>query len=166
MVASCSCVSGTVSSPSIRSIAAMIHFAVRCSNEWPAELDHDARIGRQISLADNSADGAFAADQNGFDVAAVLVANQVCRKTRSARKVDDLDIVAGIIEQFAGSGLFVHEMRRNQCKVAGAEPPQQVVEWPFDAVRCCSAQPSHPWTRSSGIDQNRLQQAYVCTSAQ
>jgi len=46
-------------------------------HERSAELDHDARIGWQISLADNSADGAFAADQNGFDVAAVLVGNLV-----------------------------------------------------------------------------------------
>jgi len=46
-------------------------------HERSAELDHDARKGRQISLADNSADRAFAADQNGFDVAAVLVGNLV-----------------------------------------------------------------------------------------
>jgi hypothetical protein len=36
MVASCSCVSGTASVSSVRSIAEMIHFAVRCSIEWIA----------------------------------------------------------------------------------------------------------------------------------
>ena len=112
--------------------------------ERPAELDHDARIGRQISLADNSPDGAFAADQNGFDVAAVFVGDEICRKTRSARKVDDLDIVAGIIEQVVCRSLFVREMRPNQRKVAGAEPPQQVVEGPFWVVRNVSASCSHP----------------------
>jgi hypothetical protein len=58
--------------------------------------------------------------------------------------VDDLDIVAGIIEQIAGPGLLVHEMRRNQCKVAGAEPPQQVVEWPSDVFRSVSTSRCHP----------------------
>jgi hypothetical protein len=43
--------------------------------------------------------------------------------------MDDLDVVARIIEQVAGTGLFMHKMRLNQCKVAGAEPPQQIVVW-------------------------------------
>src|ERR1700680_1827232 len=99
-------------------------------HQRPAELDRDAGIRRQISLADNSADGAFTADQNGFDVAAVFVGNEVRRKTLPAWKVDDLDVVARIIKQGAGAGLFVHEVRLNQRKVAGAEPPQQIVVWP------------------------------------
>src|SRR3984893_6035266 len=45
-------------------------------HERPAELDHDAGIGRQKPLADDATDGALAADQNGFDVAAVLAGNQ------------------------------------------------------------------------------------------
>jgi hypothetical protein len=40
----------------------------------------------------------------------------------------------------------VRKMRRNQRKVAGAEPPQQVVERPSDAIRRCSAQRSQSWT--------------------
>src|SRR6202011_230735 len=31
----------------------------------------------------------------------------------------------------AGLRLFLHQMRRDQRKIAGAEPPQQVIEWPF-----------------------------------
>ena len=68
------------------------------SHEGPAAFDRDAGIGRQISLTDNAADRALAADENGFDVAAVLVGNKVRGKARSARKVDDFDVVAGIIE--------------------------------------------------------------------
>src|SRR5260370_9573465 len=60
----------------------------RQANERPAEIDHDAGIGRQMSLADDTADGAFAADENGFDVAAVLSGYQKARQTRAARKMD------------------------------------------------------------------------------
>jgi len=55
-------------------------------HERAAEFDHDTGVGRQVSLADDSADGAFAADQDGFDIAAVLVGNQIGRETRSAGK--------------------------------------------------------------------------------
>jgi hypothetical protein len=58
--------------------------------------------------------------------------------------VDDLDIVAGIIEQVAGLGSFGREMRRDQRKIPGAEPPQQIVEWPFDAAGSVFASRCHP----------------------
>jgi hypothetical protein len=35
-------------------------------------------------------------------------------------------------------------MGRDQGKVAGAEPPQQIVEWPFDVVRSDSTVRYHP----------------------
>ncbi len=44
-------------------------------------------------------------------------------------------MVARIIEQFVGLGLFIREMWRDQSKVAGAEPPQQVVEQPSGVVQ-------------------------------
>ena len=136
-------------------------------HERPAELDQDAGIGRQISLADNSADGAFAADQNGFDVAAVLVGDQIGRKSRSARKVDDFDIVAGIVKQVAGLGLLVGEMRRNQRKVAGAEPPQQIVERTLDAIQSMSLLRCHPQSPHRPVlTITRSYRSAVCTSAQ
>src|SRR6267142_5713404 len=57
------------------------------------------------------------------------------KTTRPAREVDDLDMVARIIEQFVGLGLFIREMWRDQSKVAGALPPQQVVERPSGVVQ-------------------------------
>ena len=65
----------------------------------PAEFHADAGVGRQKSLADDAAHRAFAADQNGLDVAAVFVGNEKRRERRSAGKVHDLDIVAGTVEQ-------------------------------------------------------------------
>src|SRR6478609_2185541 len=79
-------------------------------HEWPTEFYHDAAIGRQISLADDSADGAFTTDQNSLDVAAVLVRNHERHKTRSARKVDGIDIVTGVIEEAAGGAVVVRQM--------------------------------------------------------
>jgi hypothetical protein len=38
----------------------------------------------------------------------------------------------------------MRKMRRNQSKVAGAKPSQQVVEWPSDVVRSVSASRYHP----------------------
>src|SRR5580704_13364329 len=107
--------------------------------EWPPEFDQDAGVGRQIPMADDAADGALAADQNGLDVTAVFVGDQIRRQARSAGKMDDLDIVTRIIEQVAGHGLFGREIRRDQRKVLGAEPPQQVVERAINIVRSSSA---------------------------
>src|SRR5260370_4709623 len=121
----------------------------RQARERPAELDHDAGIGRQMSLADDTADGAFATDENGFDVAAVLAGYQKGRQTRSARKVDGLDVVAGIIQQLAGLRLFLREMWRDQREVFGAEPPQQVVEWPSVQRVFVRNHPSSPVPASS-----------------
>ena len=76
-------------------------------------------------------------------------------ETRSAGKVDDLDVVAGIVEQFVRPGLFVREMRRDQSQIAGVEPPQQIVEWPVAAVRrlrCAAHFRMPPFVRS---DNNR-----------
>jgi hypothetical protein len=124
-------------------------------HERSAELDHDARIGRQISLADNSADGAFATDQNGLKVAAVLVGDQVRHKTRPAREVDDLDIVARIIKQVDVLGLFMREMWRYQSEVAGVEPPQQIVERPSDPIRSVSTSRCHPRSAlAPSVDKN------------
>jgi hypothetical protein len=58
--------------------------------------------------------------------------------------VDDLDIVARIIKQVVGLGLFMREMWRDQSKVTGAELPQQVVERPSDVVRNVSKSRCHP----------------------
>src|SRR6266446_8740673 len=96
-----------------------------------------------MSLADNSADSAFAADQNGLDVAAVLVRYHERCKTGSARKVDGVDIVAGIIEQAAGGALFVCKMWLKQRKIAGVQPPQQIVVGPPGVVWSVSPR-NHP----------------------
>jgi hypothetical protein len=48
--------------------------------------------------------------------------------------VDDLDVVAGIVEQVVGPGLLQRKMRRDQREVDRAQPPQQVVVGAFDAV--------------------------------
>ena len=107
--------------------------------ERAAEFDQDAGIGRQIAVADDAADRTLAADQNGLDVAAVLVGDQIRRQAWSAGKMDDLDIIAGIIEQVTRDSLFGREMRRDQREVLGAEPPQQVVERAIRTVRSKSA---------------------------
>ena len=97
-------------------VFAAFSFADRQAHERAAEFDDNARIGRQISLADDAADGAFAADQNGFDVAAVLIGNDERRQTRSAWEVDDLDIIAGIVEQVVRVALFLHKMRTRSAQ--------------------------------------------------
>ena len=106
------------------------------AHEWPAELDHDARIGWQTSLADNSADGTFAADQNGFDVAAVLEGGLCIGAT------DGGTIAHTVGEQMGGtsiapraSGHPVHLPRGR------AEPP---------AISCCIDQARSNRGRLSG----------------
>src|SRR3954454_11315999 len=89
-------------------------------DERAAELDDDAGIGRQISLTDDSADSALAADQNGFDVPAVLTCDQVRGQARPTRKMDYFDSVAGIIEQVVGLGLPMRDIRRDQCEITAA----------------------------------------------
>src|SRR3954454_19024554 len=89
-------------------------------DERAAELDDDAGIGRQVSLTDYSADSAFAADQNGFDVAAVLTCDQVRRQARPTREVNYFDAVAGIIEQVIGLALPMRDIRRHQRKIGPA----------------------------------------------
>ena len=62
---------------------------------------------------------------------------------QSVKAGERLDIVAGIIKQVVGVHLFAHKMRRDQGKVAGAEPPQQIVERPVAAVRGACGSHSH-----------------------
>ena len=77
-----------------------------------------------MALADDAADGAFAADQNGLDVAAVLVRHQIGDKARAAGKMHDLDVVAGTVKQVPRIGLAWRQMRRDQRKVGVVETPQ------------------------------------------
>jgi len=58
--------------------------------------------------------------------------------------VNDLDVVAGIIEQLAGRGLFMREVRFDQRKVAGAQPSQQIVERPVDRTSHFTLPRRHP----------------------
>jgi hypothetical protein len=46
--------------------------------------------------------------------------------------VDGIDVVAGIIKQLVGLSLIGNEVRGNQRKIAGVEPPQQVIVGPID----------------------------------
>jgi len=93
------------------------------ADERSAELDHDPGIGRQIAFADNAADGALATDQNGLDVAPVLVGHQIGGETGAAGEVHDLDAIAGIVKQAVGVRFLLRQMRRDQRKVGGIEPP-------------------------------------------
>src|SRR5436190_16588075 len=88
--------------------------------ERAAEFDDNAGIGQQVSLTDDSADGALSADQNGFDVPAILTCDQVRHQARPARKMDYFDAVAGIIEQVVGLGFPLRDIRRNQRKISPA----------------------------------------------
>ena len=79
-------------------------------------------------MTDDAADGALPPDQNGFDIAAVLVGNEIGCETRCAGKVDDFDIVPGIVDQvvaFSGDG---DEKGFDQFEVGVADPAQKVVE--------------------------------------
>jgi hypothetical protein len=63
--------------------------------------------------------------------------------------MNDLDIVAGIIKQLVGAGLLMREEGLDQGKVAGIQPPQQVVERPIAAVSPFSLSRRHPEMSSS-----------------
>ena len=88
-------------------------------------------------MTDDAADGAFAPDQNGLDVASVLVADQKRHQGRPAWKVDQVDIVAGIVEQFVGRLLGLDQVRHDQRIILVAQGTQQVVERLFgrEAIR-------------------------------
>src|SRR3954454_7547218 len=103
-------------------------------DERAAELDDDAGIGRQISLTDDSADSALAADQNGFDVPAVLTCDQVRGQARPTRKMDCFDAVGRIIEQVVWFGVPMRDIRRDQRKISPSSPPQKVVVGPLEAI--------------------------------
>ena len=115
-----------------------VQLADRQPHERPGELDHDAGIGRQIALADDAADRALAADQNGFDVAAVLAGDEVGNETRTTGEMHDLDVVAGAVEHVAGIGVDLGQMRRDQREVGGVEAAQQIVERPLTGRRVAS----------------------------
>ena len=57
--------------------------------------------------------------------------------------MDDLDIVAGIVEQVVGVGLVLRQMRRDQREIGGVEPPQQIVERPLAGRAVASAPRQH-----------------------
>src|SRR6266566_1714216 len=84
-------------------------------------------IGRQEAFADDAADGALAPDQDGFDVAAVLIGDQKSRKAWPTGEMNGIDIVAGTVEQVVGAGLLMREMRRDQSKIGRAQPTKEVV---------------------------------------
>ena len=105
--------------------------ADRQPDKRPGEFDHDAGIGRQKALADDAADRSLAANQDGLDVAAVLVGNQVGDQARTAGKMHDLDVVAGVVEQIVRISVAFGKIRRQQPEVSVVQAPQQIVEWPL-----------------------------------
>jgi hypothetical protein len=56
--------------------------------------------------------------------------------------MDDADVVAGVVKQLIGRGLFGHKVRRDQGKITRAQSPQQIVERPVAGIR--------HWSRSRG----------------
>ena len=72
--------------------------------------------------------GAFAPDQDGLDVASVLIADEKRHQRRGAGKIDHVDIVAGIVEQLVGCLLGLDQVRHNQRIILVAQGTQQVVE--------------------------------------
>ena len=79
-------------------------------------------------MADDAADRALAPDQDGLDVASVLVAHEKRHQGRPTWKVDQVDIVAGIVEQLVRLLIGLDEMRRNQRVILLPQRAQQVVE--------------------------------------
>jgi hypothetical protein len=99
------------------------------------------------------------------DVAAFLVGDEIGRKARSAGKVHDLDIVAGVVEQFARFGLLMCKVRRDQRVVGGVQPPQQIVVRPVGNQGRLVASRQHPKVsatlRTTIIDPRRLECSLV-----
>jgi hypothetical protein len=101
------------------------------------------RVSRQITLADDAADCALTADQNSFDVAPIFIGDEIGYKRRSAGEVDDIDIIAGIVEQCAGCGFVGRKIWRDQRIVGHAQTAQQIVIGPFAALAQFGARPVH-----------------------
>jgi|GEM_PF-3921902 hypothetical protein len=63
--------------------------------------------------ADNAAHRALATDQDRLDFAAIIAANEKGHHTWPARKMDNFDIVSGVIKELVCPALRATEMRRN-----------------------------------------------------
>src|SRR5262245_61106576 len=106
------------------------------ARERTTEFDYDTGIGRQESLADDAPSGTLPAEQNALEVAAVFMGHEKGCKRRPTGKVNDLDIVAGIVEQLVCCRLFKHDVRPNQRVVRIVQSPQQIVVWPTLDLTC------------------------------
>src|SRR5712671_4593510 len=120
-----------------------------------------------MTLADDTADRAFATDQDGLDVAAVLVGNHVGDEPGAAGKMHDLDIVAGAVEQVAGLALVLCEVGGEQRVVGIAQSAQQIIE------RTLARLGGRFWPRQHGSvpvspkpDNNRPRRFFVFTTEQ
>src|ERR1700761_7131588 len=79
-------------------------------------------------MADDAADCAFAPDQDGLDIAAILVWYHVGNEAGAAGEIHRLDIVTGAVEQVGGARVDLREMRLDQRVVGRGKAAQQVVE--------------------------------------
>ena len=79
-------------------------------------------------MADDATDRTLASHQDGFDIAAILVRDQIGGEARSAWKMNRLDVVAGVVEQIVRVAVAGIEIRLDQPEVCLAETGQKVVE--------------------------------------
>ena len=77
-------------------------------------------------MAHDSADRAFAADEDRLDITAVLVGHEKRDEARTAGEVDHVDVVAGIVQQLVRGALPVLEMRLEQRIVARPQAKEVV----------------------------------------
>jgi hypothetical protein len=96
-------------------------------SDGPRIFDHDPAVRREVTQADDSAHSPLATDQNRLYVAAVLVGYQIGDEARSTREVDEIDIVAGIVEEVPNRPDALLEMWCQQREVVGPKPTKQVI---------------------------------------
>jgi hypothetical protein len=70
-----------------------------------------------MAVTNDAADRPLPSDQNGFDIAAILVGDEIGRETGSAGKVDGFDIVSRIIEQVVVLTADGFETGLDQCEI-------------------------------------------------
>src|SRR5258708_3390606 len=71
--------------------------------ERTAKLNDDAGIGRQVAKANNTANRAFAADEDGLYVASLFVRDKKRCQAWPAREIDRLDVIPRVVKQFIGA---------------------------------------------------------------
>jgi hypothetical protein len=70
-----------------------------------------------MAVTDDATDRSLSSDQNGLDIATILVGDEIRRETGPAGKVDGFDIVSRIIEQVVVLTADGFETGLDQCEI-------------------------------------------------